>query len=173
MMLDMVMKPDYARVKRVVRGLHAEFDIQEPPVNPVAIARHKGLGVLFVQFAKTKDNVSGFFDPEENAIYVNASEFPLRQTFTVAHELGHALLHREWASSDEYRILLRDAAYDGVDVHEKEANAFAAHLLVPRFMLDTYWRQASVESLSRLFAVSVPMINYRLAFEYGFRPGDR
>lgn len=166
-MLDTVKKPDYQKVQRFVRGLHSEFDITEPPVNPVEIAREKSVKVVFVEFAGEANNISGFYDFGEKTIYVNSDEFPLRQTFTVAHELGHALLHADWAASDDYRILLRDSGYDGNDPYEKEANAFAAHLLVPRFLLDRYWRNNSVESLSRLFAVSVPMIKNRLAFEYG------
>ena len=166
-MLDVLQAPAYQRVKSVVRGIHAEFGITEPPVNPVEISRSKGVSVVFVEFSGEANRISGFFDFEENMIYVNKHEFPLRQTFTVAHELGHALLHQDWAASEQYKILLRDSGYDGTDVYEKEANAFAAHLLVPRFMLDKYWRGNSVESLSKLFAVSVPMIKNRLAFEYG------
>jgi len=166
-MLDVLQRPDYEKVQRVVRGLHSEFAIENPPVNPVEISRSKGIDVTFVEFSGDANNISGFYDFEENAIYVNRNEFPLRQTFTVAHELGHALLHKEWAKSDQYRILLRDSDYSGSDAYEKEANAFAAHLLVPRFMLDRYWKDNSVESLSRLFAVSVPMIKNRIAFEYG------
>ncbi len=166
-MLDVIQRPDYQRVMKAVRGLHAEFDVQEPPVNPVTISRAKGIEVVFVEFSGESNNISGFFDFKDNTIYVNSKEYPLRQTFTVAHELGHAVLHREWAASDEYKILLRDTDYDGDDAFEKEANAFAAQLLVPRFMLDKYWRSNSLESLSQLFAVSVPMIKNRLAFEYG------
>lgn len=166
-MLDILQKPDYQRVKRAVRGIIAEFDLTDPPVNPVTIAREKGIRVVFVEFSGDANKISGFLDCEETAIYVNKDEYPLRQTFTVAHELGHALLHQEWAASADYKILFRDSDYSGTDVYEKEANAFAAHLLVPRFMLDKYWRGNSVESLSKLFAVSVPMIKNRLAFEYG------
>lgn len=166
-MLDLLKRPDYQKVLGVVRGLHAEFSVETPPVNPVSIARSKGVKVVFVEFSQKADNISGFFDCDENTIFVNAKEFPLRQTFTVAHELGHALLHKDWAASDNYRILFRDADYMGDDPYEKEANAFAAHLLVPRFMLDRYWKDNSIESLSQLFAVSVPMIKHRLAFEYG------
>lgn len=166
-MLDILNKPDYQRVKSVVRGLLTEFDITIPPVNPVEIARAKGVRVTFVDFSGTADGISGFYDCDENAIFVNKHEFPLRQTFTVAHELGHALMHKEWAASENYKILLRDSDYYGTDSYEKEANAFAAHLLVPRFLLNEYWEGNTAESLSRLFAVSVPMIKNRLAFEYG------
>lgn len=159
--------PDYARVRRAVRNIHDEFAITVPPVNPVEIARQLGTKVLFVEFEEGFGNVSGFFDCDDNAIYVNRDEYPLRQTFTVAHELGHKVLHEEWARSSDYKVLLRDSDYAAGEPHEKEANVFAANLLVPRFMLDRYWNGNSVEALSKLFAVSVPVIRNRLSIEYG------
>jgi Zn-dependent peptidase ImmA (M78 family) len=162
-------RPDYAKVKRAVRSLIDEFGITEPPVDPVRIARGCGVTIYFVKFESEKKNVSGFFDVEENAIFVNQEEYPLRQTFTIAHELGHKILHDDWAKTKEYRVLLRDADYNSDDFHEKEANAFAAHLLVPRTLLDKYYKRLNVEQLSTLFAVSVPMIRNRLSFEYGIK----
>lgn len=144
-----------------------QYGVQQPPVDPVTIARHEGVEVVFVKFTGEYDKVSGFYEPDENRIYVNKDEFPLRQTFTVAHELAHALLHRHWAASDEYRVLLRDPNASSDEPHEKEANAFAAHLLVPRKMLDTVYSDLSNAELSKLFAVSVPTIKYRKEFEYG------
>ena len=160
-------KPNYARVEREVSNLHEEFGVTAPPVNPVKIARGVGVTVYFVIFEEDKQNISGFFDCDERAIFVNRDEYPLRQTFTIAHELGHKILHEEWARSKDYRVLLRDSKYQSDDLHEKEANAFAAHLLVPKFLLDQYWQRLSVDQLSTLFAVSVPMIKHRLSFEYG------
>jgi Zn-dependent peptidase ImmA (M78 family) len=164
-----LLRPDYRRVKLAVNQLLTEFNIVEPPVDPVRLSRELGVEVIFATFAESDNNISGFYDFEENAIYVNKNEFPLRQTFTVAHELGHKVLHEEWAKSSDYRILLRDQLFDSDDPNEKEANAFAANLLVPRVMLDKYWRGATEEQLSQLFAVSVPVIRNRLAFEYGVR----
>lgn len=165
-MLAMV-RPEYSRVKAEVAAIHERFGVSDPPVDPVRLAREMGIGVHFVKFSGEHTQIAGFYDFEDNAIYVNADEWPLRQTFTVAHELGHAILHREWARSGEYTVLLRNGAYSGEDAHEKEANAFAAHLLVPRSMLNRYWTNLSIGELSRLFAVSVPMIENRLKFEYG------
>jgi Zn-dependent peptidase ImmA (M78 family) len=160
--------PDYRLVKNEVASILDEYGLDRPPINPLSIARDKGLDVKFVKFAGEYEGVSGFFDPEENAIYVNKDEPPLRQTFTIAHELAHALLHREWAGSEEYKVFWRDMSRNSDDPHEKEANAFAANLLVPRKMLDEYFRDLTEADLSRLFAVSVPVISNRLAFEYGF-----
>jgi Zn-dependent peptidase ImmA (M78 family) len=167
-MADLLERPDYSRVTREVRRIHDEFAVANPPIDPVYIARSLGVSVHFVTFSAAYDDVSGFYDSTDNAIYVNSREFPLRQTFTVAHELGHSIMHREWARSTSYKTLMRDQSREESDHFEKEANAFAAHLLVPRFLLDRYARQYSAEQLSRLFAVSVPMIKARLGFEYGY-----
>lgn len=167
-MLATLEKPDYRKAKLEAEALLVSFGYDEPPVDPVKIAREKGVEVYFVQFDPEHSNISGFYDAEENAIYVNQQEIPLRQTFTVAHELGHKILHEEWAKSSDYKILLRDSSLtDNDDPHEKEANSFAANLLVPRKMLDRYWKVATVEQLSQMFAVSVPVIKNRIAFEYG------
>lgn len=159
--------PDYRLVKRRARDLLDDAGVDHPPVNPISMAHQQGLDVKFVSFSGDFSQVSGFYDPDEKAIYVNKNESPLRQTFTIAHELGHALLHKDWAGSDEYKVFWRDPDRNNDDPHEKEANAFAAHLLVPRSLLDQYYQRLSESDLSKLFAVSVPAIKNRLAFEYG------
>lgn len=160
-------RPDYRRAEREALGLLREYGVEEPPVDPVRIAEQLGVPVRFVEFTgETDRNVSGFYDCETNQIWVNKHEFPLRQTFTVAHELGHKILHEEWARSDNYRVLLRDPSKTDWDPIEQEANVFAANLLMPRHMVDQYYK-LPVEQISRLFAVSVPAVNHRLAFLYG------
>jgi IrrE N-terminal-like domain len=167
--LEMKMRkvPDYRYVKSEVASLLDEYGIDRPPVNPVQIAKDKGFDVKFVRFTDGYEGVSGFFDPEDGTIFVNKDEAPLRQTFTVAHELAHALLHKDWAGSESYRVFWRDMSRNVDDPHEKEANAFAAHLLVPRHFLDAYYAELTPAQLSRLFAVSVPTISNRLTNEYG------
>ncbi|SPH22713.1 hypothetical protein ASD8599_03458 [Ascidiaceihabitans donghaensis] len=61
---------------------------------------------------------------------------------------------------------MRDEVTDQGEPHEKEASAFAAHLPVPRDLLDPY-RHLSEDSLATLLAVSVPTIRNRISFEYG------
>lgn len=162
------MNPNYSLAKNEALQILSQQGISEPPVNPIEIARNLGVDVHFVTFSdpENRSKVSGFYDAEEDSIYVNEEEYPLRQTFTIAHELGHRVLHRDWAASNDYRMLLRQDGYND-DTREKEANAFAANLLVPRFMLNSYYNYASPAKLSKLFAVSEPMINNRLSFEYG------
>jgi Zn-dependent peptidase ImmA (M78 family) len=161
--------PDFRRAQREALSLLSDFGINEPPVNPVRIARDLGINVVFADFAEHSREVSGFYDFDENAIFVNSDEFPQRQTFTIAHELGHKRLHEEWVRSSDYRVLLRDSGPTGPtdDEKEREANVFAAHLLVPRFLLDRYRNVATVQELAQLFLVSAPVIKNRMKFEYG------
>jgi Zn-dependent peptidase ImmA (M78 family) len=163
-----ILAPDFRRAKMEALNILRAKNIIAPPVDPISLARGLGLEVFFVEFSVEDQNISGFYDADDDAIFVNKDEFPLRQTFTIAHELGHKLLHEEWAKSVDYRILLREQTEDAKrDPREREANTFAANLLVPRFMLDEYWPHLDVKALSRLFAVSVPVIENRLSFEYG------
>lgn len=80
-----------------------------------------------------KDNpILGFslFNMICPVIVVKKATWDTQQTFTLFHELGHLLLHRESSIDDEADIYSRGG-------HERDANAFAGHLLVP----DTYLRQ--------------------------------
>lgn len=64
---------------------------------------------------------------------VNEEHHRHRQRFTIAHEIGHHRLHDADAYLDGTATLrLRDAtSATGTDREEREANAFAAALLMP------------------------------------------
>jgi Zn-dependent peptidase ImmA (M78 family) len=164
-----LIKPNYRRAEREAIKLLNQCGIENPPVNPIEIAEGiLNVPVRFATFrADESERISGFYDSEDNAIVVNREEFPLRQTFTIAHEMGHKVLHEEWARSSEYQVLLRNPKDRNRDFREREADAFAANLLMPRFMMDGYYETLSISDLSRLFAVSVPAIQARLSFLYG------
>ena len=159
-------RPDYKRAQREAIRLLNEAGVYEPPVNPVEIARNMGVNVNFVTFSGESEGVAGLYDPAHDSILVNESEAGVRQTFTVAHELGHRVLHRAWAESDAYKVLWRDPRRQGKDRFEVEANAFAATLLMPKQMVDEY-RSLSVTSLARIFAVSEQVATIRLNTLYG------
>lgn len=160
---------DFVKPVKEASRIIDEFGFCAPPINPVTIARDMGVKVYFVKLSAQHQNVSGFYDSADDAIYVNKDEYAKRKTFTIAHELGHRVLHREWASSNDYRVLLRDQSLQTVDAKEQEANAFAANLLVPTQMLAKYRNVASTEELSDLFAVSMPVIRNRLKREFHSR----
>lgn len=64
------------------------------------------------------------YDSECPVIVVKKQPAESRQCFTLMHELGHLLLHKTSAIDDERNM----QAHEGM---ERDANAFAGHLLVP------------------------------------------
>lgn len=70
--------------------------------------------------------VIGFslYDPACPAIVVKKQAHETRQTFTLMHELGHLLMHRD-------SFIDADADLISHQSKERAANAFAGHLLVP------------------------------------------
>ena len=162
------MAPDYRRVLSEVQRVLKENNVLGPPVDPLEIAVAYGVSVEERDFDEFSQEVAGFFDFNERAIYVNDADPYVRKTFTIAHELGHFILHQHHfqENPDEYSVLLRRPMGAAFDPKEKEANAFAANLLVPRKFLDRYYRHADVDSLARLFMVSKDVIRNRLKLEY-------
>ncbi len=77
------------------------------------------------QIAK-ESPILGFslYDAVMPMIVVKKQDAEARQTFTLMHELGHVLLHRTSSVDDE-------ADLRATQGKEREANQFAAHLLVP------------------------------------------
>ena len=70
-------------------------------------------------------------DVSEWGIFYNPDARLERRRFTVAHELGHFVLHRD--SNDAFNCN-KAAVYSGSDtlaVIEREANVFASNLLMP------------------------------------------
>jgi len=162
--------PDYDLVENTVRDVLRVNFISEPPVSPIEISQNYAIKVLFANFSEEFSAISGLLDIKninDMSIYVNRAEPPRRQTFTIAHELGHALLHAKLFSShpEEYKVLLRTPLGSSNDPLEQEANAFAAHLLVPGPFLEKYSRIATDIELARLFNVSDDVIRFRKANE--------
>ena len=157
--------PDLMLVReKVDKILHDNF-VTSPPVLPHKIVNSYGLKVIFTTVPLQNGRVvSGFYNVLSSTIYINTEEPPNTQTFTIAHEFGHAVLHKDlYAQHPEtYKPLLRKPIRAETDPLEQEANFFAAELLVPRVFLGKYYPKASVEELARLFIVPEEVIKFRL-----------
>lgn len=134
-----------------------------PPIPVLEIAERSGVNVVFANFGKHKDIVAGFCDFAEAKLYVNAEDIRARQMFTMAHELGHWILHRDILLRNPamYPVLPRFQEADSSNPLEKEANAFAAQLLVPTRLLAPV-RDAPVSALANIFGVSRAMMENRV-----------
>lgn len=151
----------WGQAKAAADNLTAKY--QKPPIPVHRIAEEQGVNVVFADFGKHSATVSGFCDFKNAQLFVNRQDRPGRQVFTIAHELGHWILHRELFLADpsRYPVLPRFSAPDRNDVLEKEANHFAANLLVPDRLLDPI-RHAPVAALARAFGVTPTMMEFRV-----------
>lgn len=135
------------------------------PVDPRAIAERMKLEVRLVEDFEGSGHIQRLDKPRTALITINASESYVRKRFTLAHEIGHyALGHLE-----RYEHLPRDTPAEfsasSSSPLERQANDFAARLLMPENMvkyLITEQGETRVEGLARRFGVSQVAMAYRL-----------
>jgi Zn-dependent peptidase ImmA (M78 family) len=162
------------KIQAMAAALLSEIGITEAPVPVSQIAQAKGARI-FVD--SLEGDLSGFLyrDKDQAVIGVNTSHSQSRQNFTIAHELGHLLLHdQEQLHVDhEFRVRLRsDVSSQGVDEAEQEANFFAASLLMPKEFIerdlaheeyvDIFDDDDFLRKLARKYGVSAQALAIRL-----------
>jgi Zn-dependent peptidase ImmA (M78 family) len=139
------------------------------PVDPFAIASGLGIAVRAHSPFGAGDlsGESGKIELVEGGpvITYNSYEPRVRQRFTVAHEIGHLALGHLTGNKTLWRDTAANFSSFSDAWPERQANAFAADLLMPSNVL----RYAvgvkgitSVDSLSSLFDVSQAAMGYRL-----------
>ena len=155
-----ILEAEYS-AKEVLDGFYKGKEISLPiPIEE--IAKHLGLTVQVVNF--TEANVSGVYQRDSKSIYVSDKDSEERRVFTIAHELGHAIMHKDYPGEVFYRNDTVPTNGSGLpDPKEQEANWFAASILMPREIVEKYWKFAKDErEMADLFGVSYPAIHYRL-----------
>lgn len=164
-------------IRTLVQRLLAEHHVRSAPVPVADIANALGVEV---QETSAEDDLSGFLyrDRKRNSaiIGVNAEHHPNRRNFTAAHELGHYLLHDfdDVHVDRDFKVWLRnDASSKGTDIEEKEANLFAAELLMPAHFLQRDVEKIGtidlmdenvLQELAGTYGVSTQAMTFRLAY---------
>jgi Zn-dependent peptidase ImmA (M78 family) len=162
-------------IEDVVKSILKDFGITEPSVSVSVVAKKAGIELIPYEFG---ENISGalFIEDGKATIGYSPSEPVVRQRFTVAHELGHYFLHQDANSSlffDKTQILFRDELNSSGRRKEREANAFAASLLMPqRFINNSLARirktpgrltdEEIIRELANEYKVSQIAMSYRL-----------
>ena len=131
---------------------------------------------ITIRYAPLEGELSGmaFIKDSAKVIAVNALHHPNRQRFTIAHELGHHVLHRQALEKSVHVdkvILKRDIlAAQGVDEFEIQANIFASELLMPQELIAAIVGtnvdlndENRLMDIARRFKVSIAALQLRLA----------
>lgn len=124
-------------IETIAANILEQTDCMRAPV-PIELIAHRL--DLEVEAAALGEDVSGVLviGKENSTIGYNATQSSVRQRFTIAHEVGHFILH----ASDKKDNLFIDKQYTatyrrdalsstGDDAQEIQANSFAAALLMP------------------------------------------
>lgn len=138
------------------------------------IAKANDIGVYFSglsEFNEEWKEVSGLIfrnDKGKYSIFINEKDSENRKRFTLAHELGHFFLHKEYLESNGYIMDSQSAVLFRItdnpnEEKEQEANLFAAELLMPERLVTKAWLTTKdTDELAKIFKVSVLAMSYRL-----------
>lgn len=111
-------------------------------------------------------DVLGFYQKANKSVVLNNKQSINRLRFTIAHEIGHHIIHK----SSAFRKLFALQDFFSTDPKEKQANYFAGYLLIPddaiieklplvSIMLSG---QEIIMSFSKMFGVSSEAMRIRL-----------
>lgn len=162
---------DPASAAREARKRTGETGI---PVDVNRVARGVGVGVFY---SPLPDALSAFLlrAEERSVIGVNANQSPVRRRFSAAHEIGHHVLGHADGSVFDYAFPTTvEGEPPGYDPqNEREANQFAAELLMPEENLVEDAPSLSLARLARRYEVSQEAMSFRL-LNLGLRePAER
>ena len=151
------------QIRLVYRAMEAA------PVDVDGLA--KALGI-YLHEAFLGDRISGMleFKRGQYKISVNASHPETRKRFTVAHELGHYLLHKDLIGhgiDDTVAYRSEDVGkYHNTDIgpyEETQANRFAASLLMPSKLVRSAFKSGdSIAKMASDFKVSEQSMECRV-----------
>jgi IrrE N-terminal-like domain len=169
----------------LLRDFEQRYDADEAPPVPVERVASSLLG-LFIDEAddirslpgapSDQGRLSGMLDPAGMVVWVDRGEArrsPGRRRFTIAHEIGHLILHVPTSKEVFYDRPTDIREIDEGSPSEKlpelrkrerEANVFARELLMPEPLVNEQAHATgfNLPALANRFEVSVPAMRLRL-----------
>ena len=148
-------------------GTRARADAGEGRIDVFDMLDRQDIPTMFQKL----DKLLGAFldeDGSRGVIVTTQRQLPV-QRYTAAHELGHAVLgHRP--SADPEDILARSPYVDRedgrYDVQEIQANVFASHLLIPRWLLVKHMQRQGWSAADLVNPDVVYQLSLRLGASY-------
>lgn len=156
--------------------LLAEIGINKPYVQIEKIASYLNLEIVTHDFG---NEISGalILENDKATIGVSPGESEVRRRFTISHEIGHFLFHKDsghlFVEDKKFQVMFRSDQIKQDYVQEKEANHFAACILMPQRMIDeeirrldedeyVYSDEEAIKLIAKKFKVSQPAMTFRL-----------
>jgi Zn-dependent peptidase ImmA (M78 family)/DNA-binding XRE family transcriptional regulator len=155
---------------RAAQELLAKAGVRSIPIHVEHLAELCGARVVGHAFQEAVEGLLVQLDDGPVIGYNSRTKHLGRRRFTIAHELGHLVLRHH----ERFHLDLGSTAADGHPpdydwLSEREANDFAANLLMPDGEVRKYFRPSvPVEDLAERFQVSAQAMSYRL-MNLGFR----
>jgi Zn-dependent peptidase ImmA (M78 family) len=151
--------PRTAYVRRVAKELLRASGIHTPPVDLRKIASHCGLKYEEVDYFPDDVDALIVTNPEGSVAVVNKKQSSYRRRFSLAHELGHFVLHRDGSVLEETVSIdsppAGEESENGSSTTEREANLFAGEILVPVEFLKRHFKPGmTAADVGKLFEVS-------------------
>ena len=143
----------------------------KPPVNPFEIAYNLEIKVYTTD--NWSDDISGMIKKDKDlagksgyAIFINENHHSNRQRFTLAHEIGHFVLHQGLIGDGIQDDTLYRSKLSGAI--ESQANKFAADLLMPWNLVNEQVSSGvdNIGDLARIFKVSKSAMSIRIGVPY-------
>jgi Zn-dependent peptidase ImmA (M78 family) len=166
-------QPRFSLARRKAAELLRAARVKRAPVPVERLAQLAGAEIHYEPF---EGQVSGLVHRQRHRptiIGVNSSHASTRQRFTIAHELGHLILHRgeSFHVDERAAIRFRNAQSSlATEPDEIEANQFAAELLMPEYLLSRELAKLpneldpedAISILAKRFEVSEQALTLRL-----------
>jgi IrrE N-terminal-like domain len=138
---------------------HALFLGADLPVPVEAIAED----LLGLHVEENEIDCSGVLLPAERRVVLRVDEPPVRRRFTLAHELGHWVCQVQEGHDAPVYCRAADVAPSADRALEREANLFAAELLMPEPVVrEEFGWAASAAELAKRFGVSEEAMGWRV-----------
>ncbi len=157
----------FEKIDKVVESILDNLHISALPVPIEDIASNQGIKI---SRAPSKDFSGLLIRKDGHALIgVNSDEPDARQRFTIAHELGHFFLHPRKDAFVDYRDNKNKKEVMRTP-QEKQANVFAASLLMPRKYLEKDFKKLTengfgedeLKMLAERYFVSEDAMRFRL-----------
>jgi len=156
-----------SEIENFARQTLKDHNMYSIPVDPVVLANKMGVRVSNAVFSDP--TLAGMVAKrgDHSSILVKDDDALNRKRFTIAHELGHMLLHLHQDDGEFIDTMdhFRTTGLNGNNGPEVEANQFAAALLMDSELIKQCWPAVqSSDSMADIFKVSKEAMEYRLNF---------